>query len=105
LEDRLTKVITLQKRLKFGQLLENGVYVDLPKGHSAAPRGENNPVSFIAQINDSHNTPYNPFMTITVAQSRTRGAAEAEEESRRRECGYNERKEGNLSVDRHWGPR
>ena len=65
LEDRTTKVKTPQKRLKFGQILENGTYVDLPMDHTAASKGDN-PVSFIAQINNTHNTHYNPFMTITV---------------------------------------
>ena len=33
---------------------------------AARPRGEGeNPVSFIAQLQDTHN-PYNPFMTIIV---------------------------------------
>ena len=89
LENKVTGTKTPQKRLKFGETLENGKYVDLPPGHPAAKakKGEN-PVSFIAQINNTH-TPYNPFMTVTVPSL----SNNREEERQRRKVG-----EGSVSI-------
>jgi hypothetical protein len=83
LENKITKVKTPRKRLKFGEILEAGAYVDLPSGHSAARKGEN-PVSFIAQINNTH-TPYNPFMTVTVPSLNSHNREE--ERQRKRNVG------------------
>ena len=65
--DRLTNSTTAQYRLKYGEVLTDGKYVKIPTGQpgAARPREGENPVSFIAQLQDTHN-PYNPFMTIIV---------------------------------------
>jgi hypothetical protein len=56
-----------QYRLKHGEELIDGKYVKIPQGHTAAtkPKTGENPVSFIAQLHNTH-TPCNPFMTVTV---------------------------------------
>ena len=58
---------TAQYRLKYGEVLTDGKYAKIPAGQPGAikPKEGENPVSFIAQLHNTH-TPYNPFMTIIV---------------------------------------